>query len=455
MKSSRTLTSLTLLALGGYCLAQGDPAVNARIVDIGKNRNQVWKTLNDLTSIGPRLTTSHTLDEASQWCMEKFKSYGLTNVHLEKWGEWPWGFQRGDVQWAKMTSPWKLEFEFTSPSWTPGTEGPLKAKCVLAPGSPEEFENVKNDLVGKWVVFTEPSRRGRENPVQTLVEGLDIAGIVTASSSNLVITSGRYNVEEPSKVRHIIVRERDMVDLKLALTLNRDTEIEVNMEQEIYKGPIANSNVIADIKGTEFPDEYVIVSGHLDSWDGPGSVGASDNGTGSSVTLETARILMAAGAKPKRTIRFILWTGEEQGLHGSRQYVEMHKDELDKISAVFVDDGGSNYQGGMTCTKEMEAMLKEAQAPMTGVFPDMPFEFRIVEKLPRGGGSDHASFNAVGVPGFFWFETGRQNYRFIHHTQHDTVKYAIPEYLVQSATNSAVMSYNLACASTLLPRPSK
>ena len=89
---------------------------------------------------------------------------------------------------------------------------------------------------------------------------------------------------------------------------------------------------------------------------------------------------------------------------------------------------------------------------MTGVFPDMPFEFRVVENMPRGGGSDHAPFNQAGVPGFFWFETGRADYGFIHHTQHDHLQYAIPEYLVQSSTNSAIMSYNVANADALLPR---
>jgi Zn-dependent M28 family amino/carboxypeptidase len=163
---------------------------------------------------------------------------------------------------------------------------------------------------------------------------------------------------------------------------------------------------------------------------------------------------MKSGAKPKRTIRFVMWTGEEQGLHGSRRYVEMHRDKLDKISAVLVDDGGTNYSGGLVCIASMEPMLKAAVAPVATFFADMPVNIVVRPTMPRGGGSDHAPFNQVGVPGFFWNETGRADYQYIHHTQNDKYSEAIPEYLVQSSTVSAVVAYNLACADTMLPRVS-
>ena len=202
----------------------------------------------------------------------------------------------------------------------------------------------------------------------------------------------------------------------------------------------------------------MIISGHLDSWDGPGSKATQDNGTGSAVTLEAARILMAVGAKPKRTIRFILWSGEEQGLLGSREYVKnLSDEEKANISAVFVDDGGTNYEGGVSCIASMEPMLASAIAPVQAAFPDLPMTLDVREKMSRFGGSDHAPFGLQGIPAFFWMESGSggregKNYRFIHHTQHDTLRYAVPEYLVQSATCAAVTAYNLACADTLLPR---
>jgi len=135
----------------------------------------------------------------------------------------------------------------------------------------------------------------------------------------------------------------------------------------------------------------------------------------------------------------------------------LSEEERARISACFVDDGGTNYQGGLACIESMAEMLRQATAPVSEAFPEMPVEIIVNERMPRGGGSDHSSFNAVGIPGFFWDERGSggregKDYRFIHHTQHDTPRYAVPEYLVQSAVCSAVTAYNLACAETLLPR---
>lgn len=454
-----SLAALTLV-VASPVFAQGDPNTLQRIIDEAKNRNQVMDHLTYLTQqIGHRLTGSPNLQRACEWTVKKFKEYGLTNVHMERWGEIPVGFHRGKGGFGRMVKPFVANFQYTSPSWTPGTDGPLRAPAVLEPTTMEEYEKVKDKLKGAWLLTKRPAQRrgGTTEPteLEKLVDASGFAGKVFGSRNELVITSGRFNDlkwEDLPKERRVTIRKSDFDRVLYNLGRGLDVMLEFNLDQKFIKGPMPVFNVIADIKGTEKPDEVVIVSGHLDSWDGPGTEGCCDNGTGTMVALETARVLMKSGAKPKRTIRFIMWTGEEQGLYGSRRYVEMHKNELDKISAVLVDDGGTNYQGGMTCVAAMEPMLRAAQAPMTGTFANMPFEIRVSERMPRGGGSDHAPFNQVGVPGFFWFETGRANYNYVHHTQHDKLSMAIPEYLVQSVCNSAVMSYNLACADTLLPR---
>lgn len=445
----------SLAALSCVALAQGSPEVNARIVKIGKEQNQIMKTLKDLCDIGPRLSGSRKLDQAIDWSMRQFRSYGLTDVRLEKFADWPVRFDRGDRQSARMISPWNRTFEFTSYAWTPGTDGPTRGAAVLAPTSMEQFEDMKEQLRGAWVIFPEaPPRGANRADLDAAINGAGILGRVTGSRNEQVMTHGNFNIQWDAlpTTRTILVRKSDMDDIMAGIRAGRDVVLEFDMEQKMSPGPVPMSNVIAEIKGTEKPDEIVIVSAHIDSWDGPGTQGANDNATGVGVVLESARILMAAGAKPKRTIQFVLWNGEEQGLFGSRRYVEMHADKLDKISAVFVEDGGTNYQGGLTCTKEMEAMLRQALSPMDGVFPDMPFTFNVVDTMPRGGGSDHAPFNNVGVPGFYWREVGRFDYGSIYHAQHDTYDTLIPEYMVQSATNTAVMAYNLACADTLLPR---
>lgn len=455
----RSFLVFSFLSLLAISFGQGDDATNKRIIEIGTKQNGVMSLLEELSlKIGARLTSSDSLQNAMNWSMKKFKQYGCVNVHTEQWGEWPVGFQRGKKQSAKMTAPWKLDFEFTSPSWTPGTDGPMKGPAIAAPVTIEEFNAVKDKLKGAWMVSRTAPPRGSATAAPTELEAAiassGILGRVYGSRNELVITSGSYNItwDKLPSMRRVMVRKSDIDNIFLAFDAKRPVELEIEMEQKFLPGPRKNAIVVAEILGTEKPDEVVIVGGHLDTWDGPGSQGALDNGTGTCVAIDAARILFMAKAKPKRTIRFILWTGEEQGLFGSRWYVEAHKAELSKISAVFIDDGGTNYQGGLTCTPEMEPMLKQAQAPLAGVFPELPFVIRTAARIPSGGGSDHAPFNAVGVPGFFWFETGRSDYNFVHHTQHDRVEKAIPEYLVQSSTNSAIMTYNLACAAKLLPR---
>ena len=459
-----------LLLGSSFVLGQGDPATIQKVIAEGKDRNQVMNHLKHLTKkIGHRLTGSKSLQEACDWTASMFKKFGLQNVHLEQWGEVPVGFQRGKNSFGRMVSPFRAEFAFTSPSWTPGTNGPLRGRAVLEPENMEQFNQVKDQLRGAWMLSKrQPPRRptggaaGTPPPEPTELEKAiadsGYAGRVTGSRNELTITSGRFQDlkwEDLPKERRVQIRKSDFDRVTSNIERGQEVVLEFNLDQKFYPGPVPIYNVIADIPGTEKPDEMVIVSGHLDSWDGPGSEGALDNGTGTMVALEAARLLMHAGAKPKRTIRFILWTGEEQGLFGSRRYVEMHKDEMDKVSAVFVDDGGTNYQGGMALLATMEPMLRQARFEIRNLYPDLPFEFRVVERMPRGGGSDHASFNAVGVPGFFWDEVGRSDYNYVHHTQHDKYEFAIPEYLMQSSVNSAVMAFNVACAPTMLPRGPK
>jgi len=476
MKSRFTIGALAVLGLAGFAHAQGDPAVVAKIVEEGKNNNKVWEHLEYLSlQIGPRLTGSSRLMEANEWTRDQFELYGLSNTHLHEWGEIPVRFDRGP-SYCRMVEPDAMEFEFTAGSWSAGTDGVVRGIVLKAPADEAAFEAIKDKLEGAWILS--PGRggdRGRRGVVQResipavpeeigeklLAAG--IAGVIVPSNNELVITRSQGNWREmtmadiPSGVT-IQVRRSDYDAINSRIFDGREVVIEADLQHHFTEGPFALVNTVAEIPGTEKPDEVVIVSAHLDSWDGPGSFGTQDNGTGSSVTLEAARLLMHAGARPKRTIRFILWTGEEQGLLGSRAYVESLSDEEKaKISAVFVDDGGTNYEGGLNCIETQAEMLARATAPVNEAFPDMAVEIKASRRMPQGGGSDHASFNAVGIPGFFWDETGSggregKNYQFIHHTQHDTPRYAVQEYLVQSSVCSAVTAYNLAMADTLLPR---
>ena len=474
MKIQRILSATLCAAFASAVWAQGDQATIDRIVDIGKNHDKVMSHLDELThKIGSRLTGSPRLEQAQAWAISKFKSWGLSNVHWEKWGEIPVGWQREPDTSGRMVVPFDVPLTFTSPDWTEGTDGPLRGAAIVAPVTKAEFEKVKDKLKGAWVITSGGAPRTRRAPanatppttpeppteadqVRAMVDAAGIAGRVYGARGELVITFGSWRdktFESHPKNRQVIVTRADMDRIMRSIDRGRNVELEFNLHHTWRKGPISVGNVVADIKGTEKPDEMVIVSGHQDSWDGPGSQGALDNGTGTCTALEAARILMAAGARPKRTIRFILWSGEEQGLFGSAGYVEAHKDEMNKISAVLVDDGGSGYQAGYIGPKSMKLMMETAFAPSNVAFPTLPETYKVVASIRRQEtGSDHASFWKYGVPGFFTIEGGNLDYNYIHHTQHDRYEQANAEYLVQSATNHAIVSFNLASAENLLPR---
>lgn len=460
---TRTVLLAAIACVAQISWAQGDAEVVKKVIDEGKTKNQTRAHLEYLTEqIGARLTSSMALQRACEWTASKFTEFGLQNVHLEEWGQWPVGFDRGRYHTGRMTSPTTRNFEFTTRSWTPGTDGLKSGRVVVFPESAEAAIafGKEGSYNNAWILMPRggagratAEQRAAQDAIWTEVKRGNPLGQVSSSRNELVITSGNYNIkwEEKPTDFAVMVRASDY-DAIVAGMASGGAVVEFNLDQSMRPGPVPIYNVIAEIPGTEKPDEVVIVSGHLDSWDGPGSTGACDNGTGTMVALEAARLLMSSGAKPKRTIRFIMWTGEEQGLFGSRRYVEMHAAELDKISAVLVDDGGTNYSGGMVGIASMETMLQLATAELSTAFPDQPFKLVIRDKMPAGGGSDHASFNAKGVPGFFWNETGVADYNYVHHTQHDKVTSAINAYLIQSSVAAAVTAYNLACADTMLPR---
>ena len=459
--------------------AQGAPEVVQSLIEEGTERSQVWSTLEDLClNIGPRLTGSAGLERASVWARGRFQDYGLSNAHLWKWGEVPVRFDRGPSS-VKMVAPDELDFEFTTRAWAPGTDGPMRGRVVKMPTTREELEAVRADLPGAWILENASARRRRmrdqsreeredgrkaREEIAEAIEAAGIAGKLQPSRNDQVVTGGVRNwldltMDTLPTERAIAIRKKDAEAIEERLEKGAVVELEADLVHWFTEGPFPVFDVIAEIPGTEFPDEVVIISAHLDSWNGPGSQGCQDNGTGATVMVEAARILAAVGVQPRRTIRVCLWSGEEQGLYGSRKYAEWLRDtgQMDGVSACFVDDGGTGYQGGLVCTEAMEPMLSTAIAAVNERFPEMPISVSVQDKMPSGGSSDHASFNRLGVPGFYWTEkglTGREarDYRFVWHTQNDTTRYAVEDNLVQSAVCSAVTAYNLAMADTILPR---
>ena len=236
-------------------------------------------------------------------------------------------------------------------------------------------------------------------------------------------------------------------------------QLEFDIRNHFKPGPVKYHNVIGIIRGTEFPDEYVMSGGHLDAFDV--ATGGVDCGTGVAPNLEAARMIMAAGGKPRRSIVFCLWAGEEFGLWGSKFWVESHKDILGKISNYFNRDGGPTVANSLTVPPAMFDDFKKATEQLNSISPEFPFTLTVRPgdarpKPTTAGGSDHAYFAINGVPTISFGTADPKGYDFnygeIWHTERDTYNMSIPEYMEHTSTVTAIVLYNLANQDKLLSR---
>ncbi len=429
-----------------------------RIISVGRSDSRVMEHLDYLCNrFGPRLTGSDFLQNASEWTVDTFKSFGIENARLEQWGEFPVGFNRGPW-FGLMIQPSEKPLHFGTFAWTAGTKGVTRGRVVLVPKSEEELEKVRPLLNGAWVFTRRTEANARpsaelQKAFDEAVKQAKIAGNVRPSAGQLIHTGGgpTKSWDNLPTIPEINLLKKEYDEIAELAAKGEEVILEFDVRNYFKKGPVRLYNVVADLPGTEWPDEYVIIGGHIDSWDG--ATGAMDNGTGTAAVIEAARILMQAGVKPRRTIRFMLWSGEEQGLLGSRGYIKKNPELMSKISAVLVNDGGTNYLSGLAATEAMLSDFEQALAPIKTLDPAMPFNIQKVTGLPRGIGSDHDSFLDAGVPGFYFSQRGgRANYNRIHHTHFDTYEGAIPEYQVHSSIVMALAAHGIANLDHLLSR---
>jgi hypothetical protein len=422
--------------------------------------------------IGPRLTGSSALQAACEWSRAEFASFGL-DARLERWGEFAVGFERGPWSGGIVTggtgASVEVDLEFHTMAWSAGTDGPKRGPALAYPTSEEELATLEPRFPGAWLVrpppaelndpsgvriFAKPAQPSNDfvKKVQERMLAQGALGEVRGARGELLVTGGNHDVkwEELPKLVQVRVR-RDQHDGLWARLVNGEAfELEFDVDNRFVQGPIPQYNVVADLVGSERPDEFVLVGGHLDSWDG--AQGAVDNGTGCATTIEAARLLTAVGARPRRTIRFVLWTGEEQGLYGSAAYVKQHAELLPKISVVLNHDEGTNWLSGLGVPAAMMPAMRTACAPLFGLHLEFAFELTEVEGLPNFVGSDNDSFTQAGVPGLFWRQSGRSDYEHYHHTQHDVFEAAIPEYQQHSALVVALTALGVADLPELLDR---
>jgi len=431
------------------------------------------------TQIGPRLTGSPQLDRASHWTQEQFKALGLENAHLESWSianSWTRGPASG-----RIVSPAVHELTLAGAGWSPATNGTVKGEVMgIDAEKPEDLEKYKGKLGGKIVVVTRPREmQSPTNPILTPVgqstlpvnhpkrEGnfdnrayMQMRAALTkmmAEEKALAMISGSEKMfglmnmstasreYQPAAFPSAYLEREDYLLIWRLLEAGTPVQVELNLQGSFSGKPVEVYNTVAEIRGTEKPDETVIIGAHLDSWDL--GTGATDNGTGSMAVLEAARALQKLGVKPKRTIRFVLFTGEEQGLNGSKAYVQSHKDELGKISGVLVHDTGTGkvltigLMGNYNVRETIDRVLYPMAEPLGIMEPSLRSE----------GGSDHVPFDAAGVPGF-WCVQEVADYDKMHHSQADVLDHVRWDDLTEGAQVLAVFAYNVAELPELLAR---
>lgn len=473
---------LLFCLLAGIAQAQTvptNPDLVSRIIDEGMHHSQTDADLQYLLDvIGPRLTGSAGARAANEWTQQKFREYGMDRTALEPW-KFGVGWTRGPMT-LRMLAPQQRELLGVSWAWSPGTNGPLAGDVVLLDARTEDEFNrrFKGHLAGKWVMMglaypnEIPSFRSstradsarldsaraelrphtqaeadffnnrtyfaaHEHPAGLIRDGGKEFGLFTMSGSPIAISS----------LPQIVIGNNVYSQFQRLIRRGQTVRIEADVKNSFTHDTLTQWNTVGEIRGTEKPDEVVLLGAHLDSWDL--ATGGTDNGAGSIAVLEAARILKAAGVKPKRTIRFVLFTGEEEGLFGSQAYVKAHQNELDKTQAVLVLDNGTGKITGMALQgrDELRDMWKAMLTPVASLDT-------LVVRSGIKTGTDHLSFLPYGVPAFNYDQLTR-GYNWTHHSQVDDYSMVVPSDVAQAATIMAVNAWQLADMPELLPRGKK
>lgn len=458
--------------------ASGD----AQILQEIHEHSEAMENLEHLSdSIGARLTGSPQLKQANEWTAEMFRKYGLTNVHQEPWTiahSWTRGTAR-----ARIVLPTDHPLTIAAAGWSPSTPGVVHGPVVYFDAKKkEEFEKFRGKLKGAVVIYQEAVSLSPPKPEEPGSEVLRAMQEPPPAVGEPPAPQPFAALQEAARVRMeffkregvaAVLRDSNKPHALLNMTgiggekfdigaiptafvtgegyrmifrmmKHGPVVVELEMANSFSEKPVEVYNTVAEIRGSERPDEVVMLGAHLDSWDL--GTGSTDNGAGSMAVLEAARALAKLQLKPKRTIRFVLFTGEEEGLVGSVNYVESHKGELDKISGILVHDTGTgrvltlglhdNYQDREIVDREL--------APLG--------ELKLLEpSMRRSFGTDHASFDDVGVPGF-WVIQDSAEYSKTHHSQSDTFDKVWKDDLNQGAQVLAAWAYNTAQLPEMLPR---
>lgn len=499
---NKRILLLTCFWISLLPLAAQDKVVN-EIIRIGQTDNRTMHHLDILTNrFGGRPVGSGAFEDAAQWMMREYKSWGL-EVKMEEAGSVPVGFNRGPW-FGRMLSDNGMILHFATPSYTSGTKGLQRGHVVLEPKTLDEFNRIKGKLKGAWVLISgknegwpvDRSKRGdsiraavraendqimvenRERSRRNWAEGeknemlpyKDLPGLfyremceagalgfiqssavpIRALYDRSMIDNGELTFDTLPEQPEIKLDEHQYAVIEQMVKERREFLLEFDIRNHFRIGPVKYHNIVASIKGSKYPDEYVIVSGHLDSYDV--ASGGIDCGTGIGPMMEAARMLALAGAKPKRTILFVAFAAEEFGLLGAKSFARTHAAMLPKISNLFNRDGGPTPPVGITVPPAMYDDFVKICEPIQRIRPDYPFEVKKQERPNRRpkvpSSHDGSVFAVEGVPIFNFTTSDFKGYDFsygeIWHTERDLYTKNIPEYQEHTATCIAITALGVA-----------
>jgi carboxypeptidase Q len=504
------LMAFVVLPLAAQAPSQADLYAIYQIKEEGFNHSQVMDLMSYLTDVyGPRLTNSPNIKQAAEWTTNKMKEWQLANVHLEPWGPFGKGWSNERFS-AQVISPRPFPLIAYPKAWTPGTNGPVAAEAVWAPIQKEEdVEKYRGKLKGKFVLTaalpevparfeaqghrytdaeladmsTQPvpaaqrederlarSRAQRELnlKIQKFLVDEGIAAWIEPSQGDdgtvYVQSGGGRDPKDPPAPPRVAVASENygrivrMLDKKVSVTL------QVDIENKFYEDDLNSFNIIGEIPGTEKAkaDEVVMIGAHFDSWHA--GTGATDNGAGSAVMLEAMRILKTTGVKLRRTVRIGLWTGEEQGLLGSRAYVKQHladwepdreadKEKIKTLPEHAKLDAYYNVDNGSGKIRGIYLQGNESVAPLFTQWME-PFHNLGMTTLSirNTGGTDHLSFNEVGLPGFQFIQDPIEYETRTHHSNMDVYERIQEPDMKQMAVIVASFVYLTANRDEMVPR---
>lgn len=504
----KSITQVVLLALIIYSSAFSQEKLDmeaiSKIKQQGLENSKVMDIAFQLTDVaGPRLTNSPGYFRAANWARTQLEKWGLTGARLEPWGEFGKGWEL-KKSYIAMTAPYYRPLIGFPKTWTKGTGGLLHAELLLVKASDSaELETYRGKLKGKLLLLyrtdtlkqsfkADASRRSNEdlekmaaaapplppnaatrrlsfpppNPRATMAGRLKEMAAAEGALAVLSMTTGghdgtlfvqgggAYGGNDPENMLDIMVAMEDYMSMVRLANSGIPVIVDLDVQTAFNNNDLKGYNVIAEIKGTDLAKEVVMLGGHLDSWQA--ATGATDNAAGCAVMMEVVRILKESGLQPRRTIRLALWSGEEQGLLGSRNYVNQHfadpetmqlKPEHGLVSAYFnLDNGTGKIRGVYLQGNQLVASLfTQWLAP----FNEMGAK---TLTLSNTGGTDHLSFDAVGIPGFQFIQDELEYSTRTHHTNMDSYDHLVAEDLMQAATIIASFVYNAASRDEKLPR---